>query len=135
MAAKGAREMSLFKGMFGGKTEPLSLETDPTTDSGLTKEAEKVVVALTWSKDFKGLERALAHPEPKVRAFVVGMIAIAGVVQAKPGGGVHFEMDAEGRPLGTCDPRALALLEKAAKDPDPAVRGKAQEEVAGIRRR
>lgn len=124
------RKMTLFKSMFGSKPEPLPLETDPTSDSGLTEAAKKTVALLSLTRDFKGLERALAHPDPKVRAYVVGFIAIAGVVQAKPDGGVSFSTDAEGHPLGSCDPRALALLKEAAKDADPTVRAKAAEELA-----
>lgn len=125
--------MGLFKGMFGSTVEPLPLETDPTTDSGLTEKAEKAVAALALTRNFQGLERALAHPEPKVRAFVVWYIAIAGRVKPKPDGGVSFETDIEGNPVGECDSSALALLEKAAGDPDAAVRAKAAAEVARCR--
>lgn len=134
--------MGIFQRLFGSaggapvEFSPEAATRFPaaaTTKSGLTEEAEKAVMALALTRDFRGLDLALRHPSPPARAFAVGFVAVAGRVQPTAGGGASFEISSSGDAIGKCDARAVAMLKKAAKDPDPTVRSRAEEELERAR--
>ena len=139
--------MSFFGKLFGAKSgeasvswkvsaaatdvsaEPhmdLAMVEDSAAESGLSADGEKAVTLMALTQNFKGLAAALKHSSPKVRAFVVSQLEIAGRIEVGRDGSISFEITSSGQvKRGKLHPEAVRLLNIAAKDKDPSVASEA----------
>lgn len=107
--------MGFLRNLFGKKAGQDSASAAPIPDATLD--------LMGFKQDFRGLGKALKHPNVETRQHALVAIGIAGKISAQGGGNMHFSAD---RAL---HPEAIKLLIAALGDSEASVRDAAAKEL------